>query len=90
MVFAESLLAGTPVIFSRGTAIDGFFPNSEFALAVDPRRVDSISEAIIYSLQKNYQIKLKLQSKKTQEDLLIFTRKDILYSYREFITSILP
>lgn len=47
MVFVEALLAGTPVIYPQGAAIDGWFPTAPFARGVSAKSVDSVSRAIV-------------------------------------------
>lgn len=46
MVYVEALLAGVPVLYSRGTGIDGYLDGIEAALPVDPQSVESISAAL--------------------------------------------
>jgi glycosyltransferase involved in cell wall biosynthesis len=46
LVFIESLMAGTPIAYPRPWAVDGYFDDQPFALAVDPRSVDAIADAM--------------------------------------------
>ena len=46
MVFAESLLAGCPIVYPEGRALDGYLDGCGFALAVPSRDVAAVAEAI--------------------------------------------
>jgi glycosyltransferase involved in cell wall biosynthesis len=46
LVFVEALFAGTPVIYPRGRAIDGYFDGLPFAIAVDAKDPHSIAAAL--------------------------------------------
>ena len=47
MVYVEALFAGVPILFTRGTAIDGYLDGLDVARAVPPRDVGAIAAAII-------------------------------------------
>ena len=47
MVYVEALFAGIPVMFTAGTAIDGYLPGLDVARTVPPRDVAAIAAAII-------------------------------------------
>jgi glycosyltransferase involved in cell wall biosynthesis len=51
MVYAEALINGTPILYSRGTGFDGLFEN--VGEAVDPRSVESIKNGLIRIIEKN-------------------------------------
>ena len=50
MVFAESLLAGCPIIYPKNAAVDGYFDNKNFAQAVPSQNVDAIADAMKKSI----------------------------------------
>ena len=89
MVFAESLLAGTPVIFSRGTAIDGFFPGADFARSVDPEDAKGIAAVLLDMITRNASIKFDLANKQAQHAFDIFSREQILADYTTFLETAL-
>lgn len=60
MVFAEALLAGTPCLFSRGRAIDGYFEEGGVVLAADPSNEDEITAAIIRLVKEQDDFKSRL------------------------------
>ena len=60
MVFIEALMAGVPVLHSKGRGIDGLFPDHEIGIGVDPSSVSSIAEGIIYLLQSQAELKRRL------------------------------
>lgn len=47
LVFVEALMAGTPILYPRGAAVDGWFDGCTFALAVDPRDTAAISSGLL-------------------------------------------
>jgi glycosyltransferase involved in cell wall biosynthesis len=52
MVYVEALLAGVPILHSRGTGIDGFVDFVEARVAVDPKDERSIAEGLIRLLDR--------------------------------------
>lgn len=46
MVYVEALLSGVPILYSRGTGIDGFLDGVEGAVGVDPCSTDEIGAAL--------------------------------------------
>lgn len=85
MVFAESLLAGTPVLFSTGTAIDGFFAKTDFARPVNPADQHEIAAALTDMLGRNKAIKTELARRQAQNSFNFLTRDRILVNYRTFL-----
>jgi glycosyltransferase involved in cell wall biosynthesis len=51
MVYAEALMNGTPILYSKGTGFDGLFEN--VGVAVDPYSTDSIEKGIRELINKN-------------------------------------
>lgn len=51
MVYVESLLAGVPILYSKGTGIDGFVDFVEAKVAVDPLDTSSILEGLLQLLK---------------------------------------
>ncbi|MCW1401087.1 glycosyltransferase [Novosphingobium sp. MW5] len=47
LVFVEALMAGTPILYPRGAAVDGWFDGCSFALPVDPRDTAAIASALL-------------------------------------------
>ncbi len=46
MVYVEALLSGVPILYSRGTGIEGYVDDVEASVGVDPRSVDEIAAAL--------------------------------------------
>lgn len=53
MVFAEALLAGCPIVYPRGAAVDGFFDGASFAIGVDARSPEAIAAGLGELLRDN-------------------------------------
>lgn len=48
MVYVEALFAGVPILFTRGTAIDGYLDGLDVARTVPPRDARAIAAAILH------------------------------------------
>jgi glycosyltransferase involved in cell wall biosynthesis len=46
VVYIEALSQGLPIVFSRGQAVDGYFPPGTVGEAVDPRDAESVRRAV--------------------------------------------
>lgn len=53
MVYVEALFAGIPILFTRGTAIDGYLDGLDVAHAVPPRDADAIAAAVLDMDRRN-------------------------------------
>lgn len=62
MVFAEALLAGCPIVYPRGAAVDGFFDDASFAIGVDARSPKAIAAGLRELLRDNAARKRDLAS----------------------------
>lgn len=60
LVFIEALFAGLPIIYPRGTSIDGYFDGMPFALPVDARDPRSIAGAMRIALCREAELKAAL------------------------------
>lgn len=82
MVFVEALLAGTPVIYPQGAAIDGWFPMAPFALGVSAGSIDSISHAIVEIVTHQQAVRGALKAWQA-ENAERFRESSIITRYRE-------
>lgn len=89
MVLLESLLAGVPVVYSSGTAIDGHFPGQPFAVAVDGRDPEAIAQAISAVLSQQKAVKTALQAWQSTAAPMRYQSSGILEQYAAFIDSCL-
>lgn len=90
MVFAEALLAGTPVIHSQGTAIDGIFLGQPFARSVTANDVNQLAATLAELLEQQEQVKASLEAAQRTGQLDLLRRDRVLDAYREFVTAALP
>jgi glycosyltransferase involved in cell wall biosynthesis len=86
MVFTEALLAGTPVIYPRGAAIDGFIPDKAFARAVTAVDAGELAEVLYATLVDQGQIKAALAAAQNRGELELFRRQPVLNRFAEFLT----
>jgi glycosyltransferase involved in cell wall biosynthesis len=90
MVFAEALLAGTPVLHSRGTAIDGYLEPGMASLAVDPDDTDAIAEALVRLTREEERFKAQLARLHDEGRLHRFKRAAIAQTYRDALDALAP
>jgi glycosyltransferase involved in cell wall biosynthesis len=86
MVFSEALLAGAPVIYPRGAAIEGFFPAASFARSVDADDVEALAQTMLEMIANIAAIKADLADSQARGELDVFRRDFVLARYREFLT----
>ncbi len=48
MAYVEALLSGVPVIYSKGTGIDGYLDDVPAAIGVDPKSIGSIRDGLLH------------------------------------------
>lgn len=82
MVLAESLLAGSPCLFSRGRAIDGYFEDGGVALAVDPGDEAEMAGALERLAREEETFKTRLAALQRNGGLEIIRRVSITETYR--------
>lgn len=85
MVFAEALLAGTPVIYPRGAAIDGFFSDQPFARSVSANDPEELAAAIGDLLNHQADTKAQLAQAQAAGQLNLFRRSKVLANYAAFL-----
>jgi glycosyltransferase involved in cell wall biosynthesis len=88
MVFVESLFAGVPILLSRNTAIDGYFPGAPFAVAVDHRAESSIADAIITLYRNQIDFKQQLAAYLAEGKLDAFRHAEIVGVYAEAVCGV--
>lgn len=86
MVFAEALLAGAPVIYPRGAAIEGFFPSASFARSVDADDAEELAQTLLDMIANVAPIKSELETSQARGDLDLLRRDFVLDRYREFLS----
>lgn len=82
MVFAEALLAGCPIIYPQNAAVDGYFNNKSFALAVPSNDINAIIHAMKELIKNQKSIKNELAHWQASGDAHQFQRYAITEQYR--------
>lgn len=77
LVFVEALFAGLPIIYPRGTAVDGYFDGAPFALPVNARDPRSIVDAMSHLIQNENALKAELSQWQSSEAAASFQRPAI-------------
>lgn len=89
LVFVEALFAGLPIIYPKGTAIDGYFDGLPFAQGVDASSPDAIAKAIERAIAEEESMKRALGEWQNSGALDRFTRGSITQEYEAAIRSAL-
>ena len=83
LVFVEALFAGLPIIYPKGTAIDGYFDDLPFALGVDAKAPASIAKAMMQAIEQESELKSELADWQKSRAADFFTRKAIEQTTRQ-------
>ena len=89
MVFAESLLAGTPCLHPSDRAIDGLFPDGEITLKADPRDEQAIATALIRLCREEAAFKARIKTLQDTGGLAILQQDHIAQTYLDTVQSVL-
>ena len=81
MVYAESLLAGTPCLHSRGRAIDGLLPEGEMTLGCDPVDVPQMAAALVRLCREEAAFKARIALAQDDGRLEFLRRGHIAATY---------
>lgn len=88
MVYAEALLNGTPILYSKGVlGFDGVF--NDIGIAVDPFSVNSISEGIRNLIYQNRKYREHIKNLKEDGSLKIFSAENIAKVYGKAVENVL-
>lgn len=85
MVFSEALLAGSPVLYPAGAAIDGFFETKSFARSVRADDTGQVAETLARMLTHQSNIKAELAAAQVAGELDRFRRSEVLAAYAAFL-----
>lgn len=86
VAYAEALLSGTPIMFTKGTGFDGSFDN--VGVAVNSRSVRSITEGIM-KMNSDYELfRRSISDLKNNGSFKIFSRESIKETYKDAILRI--
>lgn len=77
MVFIEAMMAGLPVVYPQGRAIDGYFDDQPFAIPVDPQSSASIAEGLARLVRDEAALKTALARWQEAGEAARFTRAAI-------------
>ncbi len=87
MVYAESLLNGTPIMYSKDAmGFDGIFEN--VGVGVNPFSVESIAEGIHNLIENHLAYKKHIKELQQQGDFKIFSAAHVKERYSEIINSL--
>ena len=82
MVYVEALFAGTPVLYSQGWGIDGFFEPEEIGYACDPTRFADVVSGVDRLLAQQATLKRRIQAMHEGGRFKRFETRDIVETYR--------
>lgn len=81
MVYAEALLAGTPILHSVGSGFDGYLTDGEFSLSVAPEDPALIAQGLVRLVLGERPFKARLRNAQRGGALARFQRPDIATAY---------
>nr|WP_232367514.1 glycosyltransferase [Altererythrobacter lutimaris] len=81
LVFIEALFAGLPIIYPKGRAVDGYFDDMPFAIAVDPRDPHEISESMKIIIERETALKAEIARWQTSDHAAKFQRDAIASAF---------
>lgn len=88
MVFVEALMAGCPIVYPRGAAVDGFFDDAVFAVGVSALDDSGIGRAIGTMLRNLESNKVTLAKWQSSASAARFMSKGILAHYTESVARV--
>ena len=83
LVFVEALFAGIPIIYPRGTAIDGYFDGSSFAIGVDAHSPKDIAQAMLQCIENEAEVKAELAQWQGSDHARQFTQSAIAKTFAD-------
>lgn len=83
VVYAEALLSGVPILYSKETGFDGIFEN--VGIAVDPFSIESIAEGIQYIDKYNEQLHKNISDLQAAGAFEIFHRETVGLNYTKIL-----
>ncbi len=89
IVYAESLISGVPVLYSKEWGIDGYFDEKSIGYACDPSSVVDIAKGIEFLLKHQKELKSKIATMQEEGSLNILRKDSILDVYRSGLQKIL-
>ncbi len=89
MVYSEALLAGLPILYSKGRAIDGYFEEGDFSLTADPLDSDYIARKLVTLCQEEASMKSRLKDAQDAGVLDILQRDHIAATYSDALRNCL-
>jgi len=88
MVFVESLLAGIPILQSKGWGIHGLFPDEDVGYSCDAKSIDDIKRGILHLRENEAVLKRRIARRQTEGKFDILRRTSIAAQYRDVITAV--
>lgn len=85
MVFAEALLSGVPILWSRHQALDGFFDEADVGYRCDPTSVADIGKGIRHLIAGEAQLKQRIGTMQAQGAFEMLRRDAIGAKYCELL-----
>ncbi|NOZ61313.1 MAG: glycosyltransferase family 4 protein [Calditrichaeota bacterium] len=87
MVYAESLLNGTPILYAKNTGFDGLFEG--VGVAVDPFDIQSIQSGLAKIIKENEYLRNQIRNLQREGAFEIFHPEKVREQYRKIINQII-
>jgi glycosyltransferase involved in cell wall biosynthesis len=89
MVYTEALFAGVPILYSRGTGIDGHLDGLDIGVAVEPNDIDAIAAALLTLADQNQRFRTAI-SASAGELFRRFDKQDQIAMYMADVAAGMP
>jgi glycosyltransferase involved in cell wall biosynthesis len=89
LVYAEALLSGLPILFSKDRGIDGYFEAENIGYACVPRDVGDIATGMAHLLDNQKALKTSVGKMQKNGALEIIRKKTVLKTYIDGINEVL-
>jgi glycosyltransferase involved in cell wall biosynthesis len=78
MAYVEAILSGVPIVYSKGTGIDGFVDGIEGAIGIDPYSIASIRDGLLVLAEKQHHLREWLLTNRCMMEARFDARTHIL------------
>jgi glycosyltransferase involved in cell wall biosynthesis len=88
MVFAESLLAGVPILQSNGWGIHGLFSDTDVGYSCDAGSIDDIKRGLLYLLRNEAPLKQAIAKRQDAGEFDVLRQASIAAQYQRVVAAV--
>ena len=87
MVYIEALFSGLPIVYTRGTGVDGYFEDYIVGLKVRPKEIKSLQHAILSIRERNEFHRREIRRMRRDGGFELFKSVNIVRSFDSAISN---